>query len=228
MYLRFLWWQKRSATNTASVQCISKTEYWGYKNLLSIIYTSPSLKKFKSESFEFLNISFNQRNLFIKIQPKKTELSPYWKWPLPFWKTRHFDKIKSFRKLMISCCYFCKEMYFSFGRGSCKSLLCKLGPTNNTPFPRPRLRNWLILSIPRFFFIFCTRNESILKPQVVAIQTPEWKFQANIARNATFEGYQGHIFALSGSNIKNDKKTNHFLQEFHLKLVGLKVTKLII
>ena len=59
-------------------------------------------------------------------------------------------------------------------------------------------------------------------------QTPEWKFQANIARNATFEGYQGHNISLSGSNIKNGKKTNHFLQEFHFKLVGLKATKLII
>ena len=29
----------------------------------------------------------------------------------------------------------------------------------------------------------------LLKQKEVVLQTPEWKFRANIARNATFEGH---------------------------------------
>ena len=31
-------------------------------------------------------------------------------------------------------------------------------------------------------------GEYILKPEIVVLQTPEWKFKANIVRNSTFEG----------------------------------------
>ena len=40
--------------------------------------------------------------------------------------------------------------------------------------------------INRFFHIL--NEEYILNQQVVVVQTPEWKFKANIARNGTFEG----------------------------------------
>ena len=43
------------------------------------------------------------------------------------------------------------------------------------------------LSLPIGFFHLLHR-ESILKQEVVVVLTPEWKFKANIARNATFEG----------------------------------------
>ena len=38
-------------------------------------------------------------------------------------------------------------------------------------------------------------EEHLLNQKVLVLQTPEWKFKANIARNATFEGRQGQIFA---------------------------------
>ena len=41
--------------------------------------------------------------------------------------------------------------------------------------------------INRFFF-YVLHVEYILKQKVVVIHTHEWKFKANIARNATFEG----------------------------------------
>ena len=41
--------------------------------------------------------------------------------------------------------------------------------------------------IINFFFSYL-HGEYILKQEVEVIQTPEWKFKANIARNATFEG----------------------------------------
>ena len=43
--------------------------------------------------------------------------------------------------------------------------------------------------------------EYILKQEAVVIQTPEWKFKANIAKNATFEGCYGPIFARYGSEM---------------------------
>ena len=49
----------------------------------------------------------------------------------------------------------------------------------------------LALSI-RFFHIFY--GEYILKQDAVVVQTPEWKFKANIGRNATYELRLGQIF----------------------------------
>ena len=43
----------------------------------------------------------------------------------------------------------------------------------------------LVLSIK---FFSCFAWEYLLKQKVVVVQTTEWKFKANIARNATFEG----------------------------------------
>ena len=37
-------------------------------------------------------------------------------------------------------------------------------------------------------FSHILQREYILKLEVVVVQTPEWKFKANIARNATFQG----------------------------------------
>ena len=37
-------------------------------------------------------------------------------------------------------------------------------------------------------FSHILHREYILKQEVVVVQTPEWKFKANIARNATFQG----------------------------------------
>ena len=37
-------------------------------------------------------------------------------------------------------------------------------------------------------FSHILHGEYILKQEVVVVQTPEWKFKANIARNATFQG----------------------------------------
>ena len=44
----------------------------------------------------------------------------------------------------------------------------------------------LALSIGFFFHIL--HREYLLEHKVVVVQTPEWKFKAIIARNATFEG----------------------------------------
>ena len=41
--------------------------------------------------------------------------------------------------------------------------------------------------INRFSHIL--HGECILKQEVVVLQTPEWKFQANIARTATLQGH---------------------------------------
>ena len=37
-------------------------------------------------------------------------------------------------------------------------------------------------------FFRILHREYLLKLKVVVVNTPEWKFKANIARNATFEG----------------------------------------
>ena len=47
-------------------------------------------------------------------------------------------------------------------------------------------------------------REYLLKQKIVVAQTPEWKFKANIARNATFEGCLGPNFCLIW--VKNGKK----------------------
>ena len=36
-------------------------------------------------------------------------------------------------------------------------------------------------------FFHILHGEYLLKQKVVVVQTPEWKFKTNIARNATFE-----------------------------------------
>ena len=38
-------------------------------------------------------------------------------------------------------------------------------------------------------FFHILHGEYLLKQKVVVVLTPEWKFKANIAANATFEGY---------------------------------------
>ena len=47
-------------------------------------------------------------------------------------------------------------------------------------------------------FFYILHGEYILKQEVVVIETPEWKFNANIDRNAIFEGCYGQIFAQFG------------------------------
>ena len=39
------------------------------------------------------------------------------------------------------------------------------------------------------------------KQKEMVVQTPEWKFKANVARNATFEGHLGQIFVQLESKI---------------------------
>ena len=53
-------------------------------------------------------------------------------------------------------------------------------------------------------FSHILHREYILKQEVVVVQTPEWKFKANIARNATFEGCLGPNFCQIW--VKNGKK----------------------
>ena len=50
----------------------------------------------------------------------------------------------------------------------------------------------------KFFLYFTWGVEYLLKQKVVVVQTPEWKFKANIARNTTFEGLWGKIFPRFG------------------------------
>ena len=37
-------------------------------------------------------------------------------------------------------------------------------------------------------FSHILHREYILKQEVMVVQTPEWKFKANIAKNTTFQG----------------------------------------
>ena len=43
-------------------------------------------------------------------------------------------------------------------------------------------------------FVHILHGEYLLKQKVVVVKTPEWKFKANLARNATFEGRLGPNF----------------------------------
>ena len=54
----------------------------------------------------------------------------------------------------------------------------------------------------RFFHIL--HGEYLLKQKVVVVQTLEWKFKANIARNATFKGLLGPNFCPIW--VKHEKK----------------------
>ena len=63
----------------------------------------------------------------------------------------------------------------------------------------------LALSVS-FFHIL--HGEYLLKQKVVVVQTLEWKFKANIARNATFEECLGPNFCPIW--VKNDKKLIRF------------------
>ena len=63
--------------------------------------------------------------------------------------------------------------------------------------------------------------EYLLKQKVVVVQTPEWKFKANIARNTTLRDPGTKFFPDLGEKWQ---KTDYF-QEFHFIL---SVTKLII
>ena len=60
--------------------------------------------------------------------------------------------------------------------------------------------------INQFLFIFTWGIP--LKQKVVAVKIPEWKFKANIARNATFEGRLGSKFCPIW--VKNGKKLTIF------------------
>ena len=62
-----------------------------------------------------------------------------------------------------------------------------------------------------------------LKQKAVVVQTLEWKFKANIARNATFEGRLGPNFCPIW--VKNGKKLIIFK---NFTLVSLEATKLIV
>ena len=72
-------------------------------------------------------------------------------------------------------------------------------------------------------FFHILRGEYFLKQKEVVVQIPEWKFNANIARNATFEGCSGPNFCLIW--VKNDKRLIIFK---NFTLASLQVTKLII
>ena len=53
-------------------------------------------------------------------------------------------------------------------------------------------------------FFHILHGEYLLKQKVVVVQILEWKFKANIARNATFEGCLGPNFCQIW--VKNGKK----------------------
>ena len=53
-------------------------------------------------------------------------------------------------------------------------------------------------------FFHILKVEYLLKQKVVVAHTPEWKFKANIARNATFKGRSGPNFC--PIRVKNAKK----------------------
>ena len=59
-------------------------------------------------------------------------------------------------------------------------------------------------------FLYFT-SEYLFKKKSSGCKKHEWKFKANIARNATFKRHYGQIFARFGSKMA---KTN-YLQEFH-------------
>ena len=80
-----------------------------------------------------------------------------------------------------------REWVWSWGK-----IWAKLGPMQLKKVKK------LTLSIG---FSHILRWEYILKQEVVVVQIPEQKFKANIARNATFQGYQDQIFAQIGSKI---------------------------
>ena len=50
-------------------------------------------------------------------------------------------------------------------------------------------------------FFYILHGEYLSKNIVVVVQTPEWKFTVNIARNTTFEGGLGESFAQFGSKM---------------------------
>ena len=50
-------------------------------------------------------------------------------------------------------------------------------------------------------FFHILHGEYLLKQKALVIQTPEWVFKANIARNAILERHQGQIFAQFGSKM---------------------------
>ena len=50
------------------------------------------------------------------------------------------------------------------------------------------------MGIVNRLFLHILHQEYLLKLKVVVAQTPKWKFKANIARNATFEGCLGPNF----------------------------------
>ena len=74
------------------------------------------------------------------------------------------------------------------------------------------------------FFIFYMGNNYLLKQKVGVLQTPEWKFNANRARNATFEGRLGPksctIWVKNGKKLiifKNFRKSQSFCLSFQTK-----------
>ena len=60
------------------------------------------------------------------------------------------------------------------------------------------------MGIINCFFFHILYWEYLLKQEVVVVQTSEWKFKANIARNTIFEGHFGSNFILIW--VKNGKK----------------------
>ena len=54
------------------------------------------------------------------------------------------------------------------------------------------------LSIGVFFIL---HGGYLLQQKEVVLQTPEWNFKANVARNDIFEEYYGQFFAQFGSNM---------------------------
>ena len=72
-------------------------------------------------------------------------------------------------------------------------------------------------------FFHILHGEYLLKLKVVVVQILEWKFKANIDRNATFEGHLGPHFCPVW--VRNGKNLIIFK---NITLVSLKVTELII
>ena len=67
-------------------------------------------------------------------------------------------------------------------------------------------------------FVHILHGEYLLKQKVVVVQTPEWKFKANLARNIIFEGCLGPNF----DPIESKMAKNRF-SRISLYLVSLKV-----
>ena len=64
-------------------------------------------------------------------------------------------------------------------------------------------------------FSHILHGEYILKQEVVVVQTPEWKFKANIARNVTYMPHVKDVRAKFLPDLGQKWQKTDYFQEFH-------------